>query len=313
MRRRKLGRTGLEVSELSLGTWGLSGDTYGTVSEHEAKAVVQRAEAMGINLFETADSYGRGRMESLLGESLQNEQSVVVTKWGTDLESAPARKQFAAAYLRKAAEASRARLGDKVKLVALLHNPTTETVSNGEASETMKALVDEKLIESWGVSVGSAEVAQASIAAQAPILSFAYNVLQVQPLRSLQESLRENEVGVLAHSVLFYGLLTGRWTQNKTFRNSDHRSQRWAPGALRSRVQHLDGVRPLVSGDVVSLRSAAVRFVLSNELIASVVLGPKSSLQLDQLIRENRNGPPYLTEAKLSALESRLQQLKVER
>lgn len=313
MRRRKLGKTGLEVSELSLGTWGLSGDTYGTVSDSDAKGVVQRAEAMGINLFETADSYGRGRMETLLGTSLLNEQSIVVTKWGTDLAAIPSRKQFEASYLRKAAEGSRTRLGEKMRIVALLHNPTAATVSNGEASETMKALVKEGLIESWGVSAGSAEVAQASITAEAPILSFAYNILQVQPLRSLEASLREGDVGVLAHSVLFYGLLTGRWTQNKTFRSSDHRSQRWAPGTLASRIRHLDGVRPLVSGDVLSLRSAAVRFVLSNEVVSSVILGPKSSIQLDQLVRENRSEPPYLSEAKLSALESRLQHLKVER
>lgn len=313
MRCRKLGKTGLMVSELSLGTWGLSGDGYGPVQEYEARAVIQRALAMGITLFETADSYGKGNMEKLLGETLVGEELVVVTKWGSDWGHSPPKKNFDPAYLRSCAEASRGRLGDKAKIIALLHNPSQLTMDRGEATETLKKLCAEGLIASWGVSAGSHGVAQAALVAEAPVVSFSYNVLQVQPLRALSKTLEEQETGVLAHSILFYGLLTGRWSPNKSFRNLDHRFDRWPPGALRSRVRHLDALRPLVSGDVLSLRAAAVRFVLSNPLISSAILGPHSGLQLDQLVRENRGEPPYLSEPKLSALESRLIHLEVER
>ncbi len=91
------------VSHLSLGTWGLSGDGYGPVSDAVQDEVIQRARAYGITLFETADVYGRGAMEQRLGRLLGADAAVAfVTKIGTDLSGMPARKRFDAAYLREA-------------------------------------------------------------------------------------------------------------------------------------------------------------------------------------------------------------------
>src|SRR5690606_41580866 len=85
MRKRILGKTGLNVSELGLGTWGLSGDGYGPVSSTDQDHLIERARMLGITLFETADCYAQGRMEEKLGDALKDdEQAVVVTKWGTD-------------------------------------------------------------------------------------------------------------------------------------------------------------------------------------------------------------------------------------
>ena len=312
MRERKLGATGIQVSELSLGTWGISGDAYGAAPDGEAKRVIERARLMGINLFETADSYAAGNLESLLGEVLKDSKATVVTKWGTDLEMNPAQKRFEPEYLKRCAEASKKQIGSEVRLIALLHNPSSDAIKKGEATETMRELQKDGVIESWGVSAGDHEVAQAALEEKAPILSLSYNILQVQPLRALESEIKKQETGLLAHSVLFYGLLTGRWAPNKTFRVLDHRSERW-PTGVGPRIRHLDAVRPLVSGEVSTMRSAAVRFVLSNPLITSAVLGARTSSQLDQLVRECRGEPPYISEAKLSALESRLLQLELPR
>ena len=92
MRKRRLGKTNLNVSELSLGTWGLSGDAYGHVDEAERNKLIERARMLGITLFETADSYGNGRTEEALGELLHtDEQALVITKWGTDRSGSVAR------------------------------------------------------------------------------------------------------------------------------------------------------------------------------------------------------------------------------
>lgn len=314
MRRRKLGKTGLEVSELSLGTWGLSGDAYGPVSEGEADKVIERARAIGITLFETADSYAHGAMEKKLGERLENDAgAVIVTKLGTDNDASPPRKRFDGAYLKRALEASRERLRRQTVDVVLLHNPSPAALKKDETVGTLRALKEEGSLKAWGASVSTREAFDAALDAGAEVVSVPYNVFQVQPLRALSERVKESGVGVLAHSVLAYGLLCGLWPPHKEFRYGDHRSDRWSPAQLRRRIRQLDAVRPMISGDVKTLRAAAVRFALSEALLSSIVLGPKHGMQLDQLVREAGQEPPYLSEMKLVALEQRLEQVGVTR
>jgi aryl-alcohol dehydrogenase-like predicted oxidoreductase len=313
MRTRTLGKTEIIVSELGLGTWGLSGTGYGPVPDTEARQVIERARLMGVTLFETADGYGAGRMEKELGEVLKDPRSTVVTKWGTDLVSSPARKKFDDSFLKKSAEESRARLGDTLRVVGLLHNPSQKALEKGSGVETMKQLVKDGVISAWGMSVSDEASAEAALKHEPQVLSLPYNILHVVPLRKVSAEIEKQGTGLLAHSVLFYGLLAGRWAPSKDFRSYDHRSERWPPGALRERIRQLDAVRPLVSGDVTTMRSAAVRFVLENKLVSSAILGPRSSSQLDQLVRECRAEPPYLSEGKLSALEARLKEMDVPR
>ncbi len=314
MRRRRLGRTELQVSELALGTWGLSGDGYGSIPEGEADRVIDRARAVGITLFETADTYAAGGLEKKLGERLEgDEHARVVTKLGTDRDASPPRKRFDAAFLGRAFEASRERLRRETVDVVLLHNPSAKALRQDETTGVLRELKEKGAIRAWGVSVGSHEAAEAALDVGAEVMSFAYNVLQVQPLRDLAERLVSTDTGVLAHSVLSYGLLCGLWPPHKEFRYGDHRSERWSPSQLRRRIRQLEAVRPMVSGDVRTLRAAALRFALANDAVSSVVLGPRFSLHLDQLVREAGREPPYLSEGKLSALEQRLEALGVGR
>ena len=92
--------------------------------------------------------------------------------------------------------------------------------------------------------------------------------------------------GVLARSVLAHGLLAGLWSSQRTFPAHDHRSQRWNEPELRTRLAQLAAVRTLLGGEVMTLRSAALRFVLSNHLVHAAVLGPRNVQQLDQLVRD---------------------------
>jgi aryl-alcohol dehydrogenase-like predicted oxidoreductase len=305
MRQRDLGKTGLKVSELSLGTWGLSGDGYGPVPETEQDAVIDRALAMGITLFETADSYARGAMEKRLGERLPKE-ALVATKIGTDLVSSPPRKRFDAKYLREALERSRERLKrDRVDVV-LLHTPSTPTIEKGEAIETLASLVEQGLAKTYGVSVGSKEAAAAALKKDVPVLELAYNAFHSGELKAVADTVKEKGTGILARSVLAYGLLAGLWPPLKEFHAGDHRSERWTQDELRRRVGQLNALRPSVAGAVTSIRAVALRYVLANELISSAVLGPRKSPQLDQLVREAGKEPPYLNPESLAALERRL-------
>jgi aryl-alcohol dehydrogenase-like predicted oxidoreductase len=310
MRKRPLGSTRLQVSELALGTWGLSGDGYGQVPDSEQDRVIDRCLAMGVTLFETADVYGAGAMEKKLGERLPSDGTVhVVTKIGTNRSASPPRKQFDRSYLTEAFDRSRERLRRDVVDVVLLHSPALATVEAGEAAHFMGELRSQGKIGAWGVSAGSAEVARAAITRGVDVISITYNALFSSDLRSLHDDVSRSGVGVLAHSALHHGLLAGYWSLHKTFPPSDHRTERWTSDDLRRRVQHVSALRGLVGERVPNVRSAALRFVLSNDDVASVLLGPRNAIQLDMLVRDAGKEPPYLTPEQLDKLTFRLAQL----
>jgi aryl-alcohol dehydrogenase-like predicted oxidoreductase len=309
VRTRPLGKTGIDVSEMSLGTWGLSGDGYGPVILPEVDRTIDRAIALGVTLFETADVYGAGAMETKLGERLPKQGVRVVTKIGTDLASNPPMKRFSAGYLRDAFERSEARLKrDKLDIV-LLHNPTMAAMDAGDGIELQKELKRDGRIAAWGVSAGAIEVALSAILHGADVIELAYNVFIAKDLHQIAGDLSESGVGILARSVLAHGLLTGHWSPEREFYPGDHRAERWTRDELKKRISQLDALRPAVGGPILTLRAAALRFVLSNQLVSSAVLGPRSVAQLDQLIREAGSGPPYLRDTTLAALSERLKNL----
>ena len=312
MRKRPLGKTGMSVTELGLGTWGLSGDGYGAVREADQERVILRAIAMGIRLIETADSYGHGAMEELLGRLLKNHAEVrVATKVGTDLDSPVAQKRFDASYLKAAVEESQKRLDRETLDLVMLHNPTAETVEKGEATDALKELQQDGALSTWGVSAGSSEVAQRAIGVGAPVISLTYNAFMPNDFREIAEDIERDEVGVLAHSILAFGLLAGQWPPDKVFDVEDHRSERWSSDELQKRISQLSALRPAVGGDLLSLRAVALRYALQQSLVSSVILGPRRVQQLDQLVREAGKGPPYMSEDILTALDARLQEVGI--
>jgi aryl-alcohol dehydrogenase-like predicted oxidoreductase len=312
MRRRRLGERGPETSELGLGTWGLSGDGYGPVPEAEQDRVIDRALAVGISCFDTADSYANGAMETRLGQRVpESDKYTVITKIGTFRAVEPPRKQFDPQYLREAFERSRERLRRSVVPVVLLHNPSRETLERGEATGLLQDLQRGGQIRLWGVSTSVATVAQAALERGAELIQMPYNAFYSSELHEVTETLRAKGAGVLAHSILAYGLLCGKWSSDKEFQYPDHRAERWTIDEFRLRIRHLDALRPAVGGDVLTLRAAALRYVLSNPQVSCAILGPRSALQLGQLIREAGKEPPYLGDEKRFALEARLRHLGV--
>lgn len=311
MRRRSLGKTGLEIPELSLGTWGLSGDAYGAVDETDQDQVIERALALGMKAFETADAYGKGAMESRLGRLLEKHaDAIVITKVGTDRSVTPPVKRFDAEYLTRAVKESRERLKRPID-VLLLHNPSSIALGKKPLQDLLAQLVKDGTVKFWGASVGSAEAGKAAIEAGAQVLELAYSAFHPQDLQGVAALAKEKEVGILARSVLVHGLLCGQWPTTKTFASGDHRRDRWTNDELKKRISQLSALRPTVTGAVTSLRAAALRYALSEERVSSVVLGPKSTIQLDQLVRDAGKEPPYLADEAKSSLLRRLENVGI--
>jgi aryl-alcohol dehydrogenase-like predicted oxidoreductase len=313
MRRRSLGKTGIQIPELCLGTWGLSGDAYGAVPDPEQDQVIERALALGLKAFETADAYAEGGMETRLGKLLEpHPDAIVMTKVGTDRSATPPVKRFGAAYLRDAALRSQARLKRAID-VLLLHNPSSVALAKAETRDALSKLRDEGIIRAWGASVGDAHSGNAAIDHGAEVVQLAFNAFHPQDLDALLANAKQQQVGLLVRSVLAHGLLCGQWPTTKSFASGDHRRERWTVDELKKRISQLSALRPSVNGPVNSLRALALRYALAEEAVSSVVIGPKSTLQLDQLVRDAGKEPPYLAPENKTALERRLANVGITR
>jgi aryl-alcohol dehydrogenase-like predicted oxidoreductase len=302
-----LGRTGIEVSELGLGTWGLSGDAYGPVTEGEMERTIDRAVEIGVTLFDTADVYASGVMERLLGKRLPIGKTTVVTKIGTNLEAG--QKQFDAPYLYLAFDRSQERLARSPVDVVLLHNPSMFTMKKDEPFEVLERLKGKGQIKAWGVSAGSIAVAEKAIERGAEIVEMPYNCFFFGDVTAVTDKLREKNVGLLARSVLAHGLLSGHWSGEREFYPPDHRADRWNPDDLKKRVEQLAALRSCVGGAVPTMRALAIRFVLENADVGAAILGPRSKAQLDQLVREAGRMPPYLAPRTMTKLMEELRVL----
>ncbi len=312
MKKRPLGKTGLLVPELALGTWGLSGDAYGAVPAEEAERTVLRAIDIGLSFIDTSDAYGGGQTEAMLGRVLAGKEAIVATRGGTDRRTEPPTQNFAPEYLEAAVARSLKRLRRETLDLYLLHNPGTETLKKGEATDAVKAQVKTGTIAHWGVSVGDSDSARAALEQGAEVIEIAYNLFNAADLHRIAGDVMVSGAGVLARSTLGYGLLAGMWTADREFPPGDHRRERWTKLELARRVEQLDGVRFLVKGDVQSMRAAAVRFALANHVVSAVVLGPRSVTQLEQLVREVGSGPIYLPDSDLAALPRALSRFGIE-
>jgi aryl-alcohol dehydrogenase-like predicted oxidoreductase len=312
LRKRPLGKTGLYVSEMSVGTWGLSGESYGAVDEKDAEAVVRRCLDMGMTLVDTADAYGAGRMEAMLGRILKGKSDVtIVTKGGTDRTTDPPRKHFDAEYLRDSVGRSLKRLSRDRIDVYLLHNPTLDALVAGDCTKTMEDLKRKGDIAHWGVSAGSDEIARTAIDRGAEVIEIVYNLMQCVDLHRVAGDVMVSGVGVLARSVLDFGLLTGFWARDREFAEGDHRSARWTKLELERRVEQVDAIRYLVQGDIKTMRAAAVRFALASTIVSSAVLGPRTIEQAEQLVREVGGGPRYLPDEALAMLPRALSKVGI--
>ncbi|MSP23969.1 MAG: aldo/keto reductase [Myxococcales bacterium] len=312
MRTRRFGRVGFQVSELALGTWGLSGDAYGPAYEDDVGRIVELGVELGITLFDTADVYGDGAMERLLGEKLDAKTTQVVTKLGTLRDESPPAKRFDAETIRVRLEASRERLRREIIDVVLLHCPTAAALRASDGVDFLREEAKSGRIGAWGVSCGTSEVVHAALDRSADVVMIAYNVFHAGDLHRLTDRLASTDTAVLARSVLSHGLLAGHWGPNKQFIEGDQRMGRWTAEGLRYRVAQLQAVRRLVAGEVITLRAAALRFVLSNNLVTSAVLGVRSTTQLRQLVREAGEGPEYFDEETLLRLPEVLANAEIE-
>jgi aryl-alcohol dehydrogenase-like predicted oxidoreductase len=225
MRQRALGRTGRLVSPIGLGTWQLGAD-WGEVSESDAHAVLEASVARGVTLFDTADVYGDGRSESIIGRFLADRTGhdvVVATKMGRRAEQKPENYTFE--NFRGWTDRSRRNLGVETLDLVQLHCPPTAVIEADATYDALDALVADGTIAAYGVSVETCDQALAAIARpNVKNVQIILNPFRLKPLDEVLPAAADSGVSIFARVPLASGLLSGRYSTSTTFAANDHRT-----------------------------------------------------------------------------------------
>jgi aryl-alcohol dehydrogenase-like predicted oxidoreductase len=289
MEKRTLGRTGRDVGVVGLGAWQLGAD-WGDVDEGDALAVLNSAVEGGVTFIDTADVYGDGRSERLVGRLLGDRDGLTVaTKMGRRVEQVPSAYNLDA--FRAWNDRSRQNLGvDTIDLVQL-HCPPTEVYSTDAVFDALDTMVEEKRIATYGVSVETCAEALTAIARpNVASVQIILNLLRLKPLDEVLPAAQEAGVGIIARVPLASGLLSGRYDENTTFGADDHRTynrqgEAFDVGETFSGVDFKTGLeavkrlRPLVP-EGATMAQFALRWIIDQPGVSVVIPGARNPGQV---------------------------------
>jgi aryl-alcohol dehydrogenase-like predicted oxidoreductase len=225
MEERILGRSGRSVSVIGLGTWQLGAD-WGDVDEATAVAVLDAAAQAGVTLFDTADVYGDGRSEQLIGAWRRDNPDhpvTIATKIGRRVPQKP--ENYTLDNFRTWTDRSRRNLGVDILDLVQLHSPPSTVYKSDAVFDALDTLVAEQRIAAYGVSVEKVDEALTAIARRRlASVQIILNAFRQKPLERVLPAAIAAGVGILARVPLASGLLSGRYTHETTFAPDDHRS-----------------------------------------------------------------------------------------
>ena len=308
MKTREFGSSGITASEVGFGLWTISTGWWGEHSDESAIALLREAYELGVTLYDTADTYGEGRGETLLQKTLGDvrDDITIATKFGYDIYSPWERKghverphDWSPEYVRYALEQSLARLGTDRIDVYQLHNPRMDAIRSDEVFAVLDEAVTAGKIRSYGVALGPAigwreEGLEALRTRDLGAAQIIHNLLEQDPGRDLIEAAREASTGLMIRVPHSSGMLEGHYTRDTVFAENDHRRHRpkeWLIEGLR-KVETLGFLT-----DGRTLGQAAIQWLLAEPVVTTVLPNIYNSEQL----REFAAAPetPELTTAEL--------------
>jgi aryl-alcohol dehydrogenase-like predicted oxidoreductase len=293
MEERVLGRTERPVSVIGLGTWQLGAD-WGEVSETAALEVLGAAVEAGVTFFDTADVYGDGRSERLIGRFRSENPELpimVATKMGRRVDQAP--ENYTLQNFRIWTDRSRRNLGVAQLDLVQLHCPPTAVYSSDQIYDALDTLVAEEVIANYGVSVQTSDEALTAMSRRGTAtVQIILNAFRHKPLETVLPSAVSNSVGIIARVPLASGLLSGRYTTSTRFAENDHRNFNRAGAAFDvgetfSGVDYESGVRAAKEfADLVAKlpfeatpAQAALAWVVQQDGVTTVIPGARTAAQ----------------------------------
>ena len=287
MNQRKLGRTGLEVSEVGYGAWGIGGSMWLGAEDDESRRALNRAIDLGLTLIDTAAAYGNGHSEELVGEVVRarDERIVVATKippkngrWpapdGVDPDDA-----FPAAHIRELTERSLGHLGLDVIDLQQFHVWSDEWVGRGSWLEGIEALKAEGKIRAFGVSINDHQPANALKLIESGAVDSVqviYNAFDQSPEDELLDACAEHGVGVLARVPFDEGALTGTVGPGTEFPEGDFRNRYFRDDRRQQVADHVQAILDDLAIERAQLPEVALRYVLSHPAVSAAIPGMRT-------------------------------------
>lgn len=292
MKFRKLGRTGLNVSEIGFGAWAIGG-SWGPQSEADSVAALNRALDLGVNFIDTAAGYGNGKSEQIISSVLKTRRDEVIVATKTPPAEGPwppspyckVADRYPEDYLRKNVEERLRHLGtDRIDLLQL-HTWTRAWNRNPEPFETLRKLKAEGKVRFVGISTPEQDqnsVIDLMRAGWVDVVQVIYNIFEQEPAAELLPVAAQTGTGVIVRVVFDEGSLTGKWTAQTTFPEGDFRRNYFQGDRLPRAVERAGRVAKSLEGSGYTLPQAAIKFVLAHPAVGTVIPGMRSLRQAEE-------------------------------
>jgi aryl-alcohol dehydrogenase-like predicted oxidoreductase len=289
---RKLGNTGIEVSEIGFGAWGIGGDSYGKVNDEVSIKALKKAYESGINFYDTSDIYGSGHSEELIGKVFKGKRDkiVIATKGGTLPHfNLPMPQDFSPKHLRIALEESLKRLKTDYVDLYQLHSPPIDEIVYSDVKYVLESFRKEGMIRAIGVSVKSPyDILVAIKEVGAEVIQANFNMIDHRILENdLLYKMKSWGIGFIARTPLCFGFLTGALSANTKFESNDHRGN-WDKKQIKiwaDAPKAFDFLK--IKGQTYA--QLALRFCLSYP-IATVIPGMMSPEEVGENIKASEFG-----------------------
>jgi aryl-alcohol dehydrogenase-like predicted oxidoreductase len=284
---RKLGRTGLEVSEVGYGAWGIAGDAWLGAEDEKSLAALNRAVDLGLNFIDTALAYGGGHSERLVGKVLaeRDETIYVATKippknqvWPAPDGIAP-EEAFPGDHVRECTEQSLQNLGVEVIDVQQFHVWQDDWIGRGDWLEAVEDLKEDGKIRAFGISINDHQPENAIKLIETgavDTVQVIYNLFDQSPEDELLPACQEHGVGVIVRVPFDEGALTGRITPDTTFEEGDFRNDYFKGDRKREVHERVQAVVSELGAGEDEIAEIALRYILSHPAVSTVIPGMRS-------------------------------------
>jgi len=289
---RQLGRTGMNVSEISFGAWAI-GSSWGKVDDKESLIALHKAVDSGVNFFDTADVYGNGRSEKLIARLLKERKETiyVATKAGRKLDPHVAEK-YTPQNIRRFVDDSLKNLEVQTLDLLQLHCPPTAVYYTPELFYALDEMVKSGKLRNYGVSVEKVEEALKAIEFPGvKTIQIIFNMFRQRPAELFFREARARRVGVLARVPLASGMLSGKFTRSSHFARDDHRNfnrkgQAFDRGETFAGVDYEKGLKAVeelkrILPKGFSMPQFALRWILMHEAVSCAIPGAKRPEQVE--------------------------------
>ena len=285
MKYRKLGRTGLEVSDMAHGLWGMSG--WSGSEDDQSRQAIQMAIDLGCNFFDTAWAYGNGKSDALLGEAMQNnkgKQIYAASKIPPKNLQWPALPKYKYAdafppdHVFKYADRIREKLRTDTIDVLQFHVWDDSWTDESDFRQTVEKLKQDGTIRWFGLSLNRWEPANGIRALRSGLVDAVqviYNIFDQAPEDQLFPVCRELNIGVIARVPLDEGSLGGKMTLDTRFPESDWRARYFGPENLKATIPRVEKIKEVVPAGM-TLPEMALRFILANPDVSTTIVGMRN-------------------------------------